>query len=204
MNDDDMLAAMQSSLTRVKDSLAGVHMDQPPEVITARARARRLRRGLSGVGAGSLALATGLALAVSGGPPATRAVHVNLDAWSVNTTPAGVVDVTIRELKDSAQLRRALADAGVPAMLTFGKVCTATSGDLPQLPQVLHKEKGDGGVFLTIDPAAMPAGSELVIGVVATGSQRGLAAGFGLIKDGSPLACHAPHILAGGVEAGTR
>ena len=206
MNDEDMLAAMRSSLTSVKDSLTGVHMAQPPEAITARARARRLRRGLSGAGAGSLALAIGLALAWPGGPPAARAVHVNLDAWSVNTTSAGLVDVTIRELKDPAQLRQALADAGVPAILTFGKVCTATSGDLPQLPQVLNKEKGGGGVFLTINPAAMPAGSELVIGVVAKGPERGLAAGFGLIKDGSPLACHAPQtgVGPGGDKAGTR
>ena len=206
MNDDDTLAAMRSSLTSVKDSLADVHMDQPPGAITARARARRLRRGLAGAGAGGLALATGLALALSGGPPAARAVHVNLDAWSVDTTPAGLVDVTIRELTDPARLRQALADAGVPAVLTFGTVCTATSGDLPQLPQVLHKENGGSGVVLTIDPAAMPAGSELVIGVVAQGPERGLAAGFGLIKDGSPLACHAPQPAAGpgGVKAGTR
>ena len=206
MNDDDVLAAMRSSLTSVKDSLADVHMEQPPEAITARARARRLRRGLSGVGAGGLALAIGLALALSGGPSAARAVHVNLDAWSVNTTPAGLVDVTIRELTDPARLRQALADAGVPAMLTFGKVCTATSGDLPQLPQVLHKEKGGDGVLLTINPAAMPPGSELVIGVVAEGPQRGLAAGFGLITDGSPLACQAPHtgFEPGGAAAGTR
>jgi hypothetical protein len=195
MNDDDMLTAMRTSLTRVKDSLTDVHMDQPPAAITARARARRLRRALPAVGAAGLALSIGLALTLPGSPQAARTVHVNLEAWSVNTTSAGLVDVTIREAKDPALLRQALADAGVPAILTFGKVCTATSGDLPQLLQVLSKSGGTGDVVLTINPAAMPAGSELVIGIREQGqpgSRQGLVAGFGLIKDGSPLACHAP------------
>lgn len=195
MNDDDMLAAMRSSLTGLKDSLTDVHMDQSLEAITARARARRLRRALPGVGAAGLALGIGLALTLAGNPQAARAVHVNLDAWSVNTTSAGLVDVTIRELKDPALLRQALADAGVPAIVIFGKVCTATSGDLPQLPQVLSKSAGPGDVVLTIDPAAMPSGAELVIGTSQErqpGARQGLVAGFGLIKDGSPLACHAP------------
>ncbi len=130
MNDDDMLAAMRSSLTRVKDSIADVHLDRQPEAITARARARRLRRGLSGAGAAGTALGIGLALTLPGGSAPARSVHVNLAAWSVNTTSAGLVDITIRDLKDPALLRQALADAGVPAMVTFGKVCTATTGDL--------------------------------------------------------------------------
>ena len=208
MNDEDMLVAMQSSVTSIKDSLTDVHMDQSPEAIIARARGRRLRRGLRGVGAGGLAIGIGLTLTLSGNSPAVRTVHVNLDAWSVNTTPAGLVDVTIREMKDPARLRQALADAGVPAMLTFGRVCTAVSGDLPQLPQVLHKVGGQGAVVLTINPSAMPAGTELVIGIdiFRQGSEQGVAAGFGLIKDGSALACHTPQTKAGsgGVKTGVR
>jgi hypothetical protein len=74
MNDDDMLAAMRSSLTSVKDSLTEVHMDQPPEAIIARARGRQLRRSLPGIGAGGLALGIGLALALSGGRPVASGV----------------------------------------------------------------------------------------------------------------------------------
>jgi hypothetical protein len=50
-------------------------------------------------------------------------VHVNLDAWSVNTTASGQVTVTIRDLKDPALLRQTLAEAGVPAIVTSGEVC---------------------------------------------------------------------------------
>src|SRR5215831_11288243 len=120
MNDDDMLAAARNSLTRTKDSLTYVHMDQRPEAIMARARGRRLRRGLPVIGVGSLALGIGLALslpgwhpagsggwpAASGGSGGPRVVHVNLAAWSVNTSSTGVVNVTIRELKDPAGLSK--------------------------------------------------------------------------------------------------
>src|SRR6516225_42035 len=140
-------------------------MDRPPEAITARARTRRLRRNLPGVSAAGLALGIGLALALSSSPSAARTVHVNLDAWSVNTTSTGLVNVTIRELKDPAGLARTLANAGIPVQLTFGRVCSPASGDLPQLSQVLHKLGGRGDVVLTINPAAMPAGTELVIGI---------------------------------------
>jgi hypothetical protein len=195
MNDDDMLAAMRSSLTSIKDSLSDVHMDEPPAAVIARARGRRLRRGLPVLGAGSLTLGISLALSLSGSPVAAHAVHVNLDAWSVNTTSAGLVDVTIRQLKNPARLSQTLADAGVPVKLTFGRVCTASSGDLPQLTQVVRKLPSlRGDVMLTINPAAMPAGTELVIGIghFRQGSQHGRAAAFGLIKDGSSLDCHTP------------
>jgi hypothetical protein len=192
MHDDDMLAATRSSLASIKDSLTDVHMDRPAEAIIAQARGRRLRRGLAGISAGGLALGIGLALTLSSSPSAARTVHVNLEAWSVNATSAGLVKVTIRQLKDPARLSQTLADAGVPVRLTFGRVCSPVSGDLPQLPQVLHKLAGRGDLVLTIDPAAMPAGTELVIGIgtFRQGSEQGPAAAFSLIKDGSPLACH--------------
>lgn len=75
MNDDDTLAAVRSSLTSTKDALAHVRMDQPPEAIMARARGRRLRRVLPGVGAGGLALGLGLALSLAGGIPAVPAAR---------------------------------------------------------------------------------------------------------------------------------
>jgi len=202
VNDDEVLAAMRSSLTSVKDSLADVHMDRTVSAITARARTRRVRRAVSGAGAAGLAVGAGVALTLgsggsggSWGPAAAWPVHVNLDAWSVNTSSSGLVDLTVRALKDPALLRQTLARAGVPAEVIFGKVCTAATGDLPQISQVLHKIKGGHDVVMTIDRAAMPAGSELIIGVAEQpkGSGQGLVAGFGLIKDGATLACHAPH-----------
>ncbi|MET8145086.1 hypothetical protein ABZU32_32695 [Sphaerisporangium sp. NPDC005288] len=177
-------------------------MDQRPEVIMARARGRRLR-GVAGVGMGGLTLAIGLAASLSGGTSAAsgghpgapsrstdaRSVHVDLAAWSVNTSPNGLVEVTIREMKDPARLSRTLADAGVPVVLTSGHVCSST--DEPQISQVVRKLSGDGDLVITIDPEAMPAGTELVIGIGALriGSEQGPGAAFALGKKGSPLDC---------------
>lgn len=207
MNDDYMLAAMRSSLTSVKDSLADVHMDQPPEAIIARARGRRLRRGLPAVvGAGGLAIGLGVALTLPGGSAGARAVHVNLDAWTVNTTSGGQVDVTIRQLKDPARLSQTLADAGIPVRLTSGRVCGGTPEDEQQLSQVLHKVAEPGEVMLTIDPAAMPAGKELVIGIgfIRQGPVQGPAAAFTLIKAGAPMDCGSGTTKTGGAPDGAK
>jgi hypothetical protein len=192
MNEDDMLAATRRSLTSIKESLSDVHMDQPPEAIIARARGRRLRRGLPALGGGALALGIGLAFSLSGSPAAAHGVHVNLAAWSVNTTSAGQVNVTIRQLKDPARLSHTLADAGVAVKLTSGPVCAPPSGDLAALPRVVRKlPSPDGDVVIRINPAAMPAGAELVIGIghLSMGSGHGRSAAFGLIKAGTTLDC---------------
>jgi len=180
---------MRNSL---RGSPLGVHMTQPVSAITTRARKRHLRRGATGFGA--VAVAAGLGFALVPGGQATpavaagRPVHANLAAWSVNTTSSGLIDVTIRELSDPALLRAALAAAGVPALVTFGEMCYAKSGGLPQIQQVLgHKTTGDE-LVLTINPAAMPAGSELSIGVMQIHGDDSVTA-FGLIKDGTRLTC---------------
>jgi len=112
--------------------------------------------------------------------------------------------VTIRELKDPARLSKTLADAGVPVMLTSGRVCD--TGYQAQLSRVVQKLGGSGDVVLTINPAAMPAGTELVIGIGTFhyGSRQGLAAAFGLTNVGSPLDCRTPNPGAGsgGVKTG--
>ena len=99
------------------------------------------------------------------------------------------MNVTIRELKDPARLSKILADAGVPVVLTSGRVCT--SGDQLQVSRVVRKLPGHGDVMITINPKAMPAGTELVIGIgtLRIGSQHEPGAAFGLEKKGSPLNC---------------
>src|SRR5581483_10204481 len=163
MNDDELMTAMRSSLTDVTDSLADVHLDRPVAAITGRARARRLRRGLAGGAAAAVALGVGLSLTLTASPPASRSVHVNLAAWSVNTTSKGHVELTLRELKDQALLEQTLADAGVPAIVNFDKFCepvsqadnlTATTGT-----HFIERPVGDHGVLVAIvvDPAAIPS-----------------------------------------------
>jgi hypothetical protein len=197
MNDDDTMAAVRVSLTDVKQSLSDVRMGRSADTIRARARGRRLRRGLSAAGTGTLALGIGLTLALSpaGGASARpavagpRSVHVNLDAWSVNTTSTGIVDLTIQELFDPARLRTVLAQAGVPAVVELGQVCTGKWWTGPQATQVLRGHRTSTGAMIeSINPAAMPRGSEVVIGILPHAS----VVEVGLGKDGAPLTCPAP------------
>jgi hypothetical protein len=105
------------------------------------------------------------------------------------------VYVDVRELANPALLRQTLAQAGVPAIVTFGEWCTGPSGgDTDNLQQVLGKTGGGGEPKLTIEPAAIPAGSELSIGIVSTpkGGSGGLDTNFGLVKEGSRLTCGQP------------
>jgi hypothetical protein len=199
MNDDQLLTAVRSTLTGVKDSLTDVHLDRPVSVITGQARARRLRRGLYGGAAAAVAAGAGLSVALTTSSAPSHSVHVSLDAWSVSTTRAGKVELTIRELKDRARLERTLADAGVPAVVRFGgQFCwapnpaddlTSTSGKHFLGRAVL----GHGAVVaLTIDPAALPADAKVSIGVEDMGTGDGLFADE-VVKDGAPLTCQ--HLL---------
>jgi hypothetical protein len=63
MNDDEAVAAVRTALAEARDSLGDVRMERPAAALTARARARRLRRGLYGGVAVTAALAIGLLLA---------------------------------------------------------------------------------------------------------------------------------------------
>jgi hypothetical protein len=202
MNDDEMLATMRGSLTGLAASLTDVRMEQPVTAIQGRARGRRLRNGVIGAGTGGLALGVGLALAAGGGSAANggsasaaRSVHVNLDAWSVNTLSNGKVYIDVRELQNPALLRQTLADAGIPAIVTFGELCTGPAGsDNQYLQQTLGKAEVGGEARLTIDPAGIPRGSELSIGIVATSKRGvpGLDSSFSLVKIGAQLTCSKP------------
>ena len=200
MNDDETLAALRSSLTSVKESLTDVHLNRSADAIRAGARGRVVRRGLAGAGAAGVAVGVSLALTVGGsGPAAARSVHVNLDAWSVNTLPDGLVYVDVHELVQPTLLRQTLAQAGVPAIVTFGEICTGTSGaDTQSLDQILGKTAQGGEPKITIKPSAIPAGSELSIGIISTvvdkggGPGRTLDTEFAVVKEGSRLNCIQP------------
>jgi hypothetical protein len=202
MNDDETLAALRNSLTSVKESLTDVHLNRSGDAIRARARGRVVRRGLAGAGAAGVALGVSLALTVGGsGPAAARSVHVNLDAWSVNTLPDGLVYVDVRELVQPTLLRQTLARAGVPAIVTFGEFCTDASGDDTSiLQQILGKTAQGGEPRLTIKPSAIPAGSELSIEIMSVavhkpgGPGRTLDTAFSLVKEGSRLTCGQPPV----------
>jgi len=118
MNDTDLA-------TLVRDAVRDTHMTVPEADITRRARRLRTRRRVAAGGAVSAGLATtALAVATFAAPasgPATGQGQntAQLTAWTVTKDPDGVIDVTIRQLKDPAGLQARLRADGVPATVSF-------------------------------------------------------------------------------------
>jgi hypothetical protein len=105
------------------------------------------------------------------------------------------VYVDVRELQNPGLLRQTLADAGVPAIVTFGEFCTGPDGT-GDLTQIIGKSRAGGVPKLTINPAHIPRGSELAIGIVTSSSSKGgvqsLDASFGVVESGAHLTCGKP------------
>ena len=168
------------------------------------------RAKIAGAGlAGAVAAVLAITVAYSGSTPASgagagtaiRTVHVNLDAWSVNTGADGSVTLLIRQLRDKAGLEQALAAAGIPAVVIFGGSCLyeefgSASEKIRKLlgsPKrgVTDVTSEHGGI--TLYPAGIPSGDDLVIEIRygADGKLSGPTFGFrlALLPQGTALSC---------------
>ena len=139
MTDDDLLETVRSEL-------AGVKLGTPVQDVLARGNAlRRNRRLLPAVGAGAAVAvaAAGLTLGLGavGGSPAA---HASLDGWTVTKLPDQTVSLTIGNQAESGpdriRLRRALAAAGVPALvLTQRPACQLRLRMSPLTPLPVYR-----------------------------------------------------------------
>ena len=200
MNDDPALAAVSHRLTQARDLLAGERMTIPASEIIATARRRRARRrlipGMTGVLAlaagGAACAAIGLAVALTLAPgrsarPGPGPRPVQLAAWTVHTNPGGTVTFTLQNTSRPAQLQRALAKAGVPAVVRWGKICLAggpgqplistvgflrgTSGFTAGVASYFSTMGGAGthpdlGWSWTVVPSKIPRGGQFVISAI--------------------------------------
>jgi len=197
MNDNDQMND-SAVLRELRDSLSGVITpERPPlEAITARGRAHRRHR-LTGIAGVSVAAAAGAALVlgligVPGPAPARSTGTIRTAAFTLVRNANGTDTLTIKVpvLFQPATLQADLAQSGIPAMVTTGSFCSSDPAPA-DLSQVMTTGlQGDGGSpppaqdpTVTIDPAAMPAGTELSFGTfqVATGQETAIA----LIDTGS-------------------
>jgi hypothetical protein len=186
MNDNDVMR-------EVRDSLSGLHMSRPVDAIVARGRARRRGRlsGLAGAGvAAGVALTLGLTSVMSSGnaPRPASPRTAQLAAFSVVSGPNGTSTLTLRKGKqyrlDPNALRQALAQYGIPALVTVGTMCD-TAQEPNGIDRVMSTYRlADGAVVTKFNPAAIPAGSKLSIGYFPTGTS------FALIEDGAALICN--------------
>jgi hypothetical protein len=192
MNDSDTVDVVRDSLTTAKDSLVGVHVNTPLDVIVRNGRARRRRHRLTGL-AGAAAVTAGIALAVSAlassGHPANQAGHpashpliARLAAWTVAKQANGDIKITIRELNDPAGLQSTLRADGVPANVSSSAQLDPSCQPYPMtqalFTSIYNAEKGvgSGNTVLVIHPSALPTGAGVQIGtsVAARAGDRGL------------------------------
>lgn len=202
-------------LSAVRDSISRWPVPPAPrlEAITARGRARRRRRlgGLSMAGAAACAaLAVGLAGGWgSAGPapqarpaPQREAPPVHLAAFSVVAGPDGATTLTLYpgQVANPGAVRRALAEHGIPALVTAGKFCRTADQPPPGVGQVVvlpHRPlrttrvpvpAGTGGPGpIVIYGSAIPSGVELSIGYRQDPQDREIS--FTLIQADAPLTC---------------
>jgi hypothetical protein len=174
MSDHEVLRA-------ASDSLSAIPMaSSPPDVeaIMARGRARRTRR-LSAAAGLSVATAAGTALAVglTGvlGPASARYTGtIRTATFTLVSNANGTATLTLspKELLDPAALQDDFAQYGIQAKVTSGSLCTSDPAPTGFSQIVSPNPAGEGSFSpqsgppptITIDPSAMPAGTELSVG----------------------------------------
>jgi hypothetical protein len=196
-------------LESVRRSVATVHMDRPLEAIEARAGTLRRRRTLTGLAAVSLSAGLGLALAMSATgvttpqdgyvaeTEASAGQRIDLAAFTLSSAPDGTVTITFKEvLADPTALEKALADAGVTAVVRVNAVCDGESvpNPYPGSPEWLSTavrfdaHGPDGKPTVTISKATLPKDVTLFLGLTPyQGHLAGLLTQF--FATGSSIVC---------------
>jgi hypothetical protein len=165
-------------LLQARDALSGARMETPVEVILAKGRSRRHRRRLaqlSAAVAASGALALGLATIIGSGSPAPVPGTIRTAAFTLARNANGTASLKLNQDQtfDPAALQQALARDGIPALVQTDIFCTSTpappssgvmSVQLPDgspVPVTGRKSPVPPDALTVINPAAMPAGTEL-------------------------------------------
>jgi hypothetical protein len=197
---------LTSELRRMVDDAA--RQARPPaaaEIIRQgehRRRRSRTRRSVGGLSvAGVVGAGVALGLALTGSAPTHGTGTIRTVAFTLASNANGTVTLTINAnvMLEPGTLQSDLAHDGVPAKVTVGSFCSsdpAPAGfsrvmslqklpraELPRPPLLGTKPKHLPERTMTINPAAMPAGTELSFGnfQLANGEQTL----FGLINTAS-------------------
>jgi hypothetical protein len=200
MNEHDVM-------DQVRESFSGVRMGTPVEQVWARSRARRRRRltGLTAATAATAGAAAVIALAAGGtalaparsghspsaspgsaSPESASPGSVRLAAFTVTNGPGDSTTLVLRKDTplDPSALRQALAQHGIPALVTVGSFCrTNPLAPVPFGQVVQPTTLADGSDAIVINGQAMPPGTELSIGSFPQTVR------MVLIEQGAPLSC---------------
>jgi hypothetical protein len=186
-----------AELHRLRGSLAGLVVPEPPplDAIMARGRSRRRHRRYSVAGMFLVGAAIAAALVVrplaapAAGPTAAPAAvrtlgTIQTAAYKIvlNSDATATLTINATELIDSATLQSDLGQYGIPAKVTVGSFCTSDPAPAG-LSKVVSFQSGEQST-ITIDPTAMPAGTKLSFGEFQLNMGVEMAT-YGLIDKGS-------------------
>jgi hypothetical protein len=158
---------IEDVLVQVRDSLSGAHMDMPVTAILARSRSRQRRRlarlSTAGVAAaGVLALGLTGVFSSGGNVPSRSAGTIRTAAFTLVSNADGTDTLTLNQgqLLNPRALQQALTKGGIPAVVQAGILCS--SSPAPHNNGVILPQKpGQPDTRWVINPAVMPAGTEL-------------------------------------------
>jgi hypothetical protein len=171
MSDNEVLRAASECLSAMP-----VANRPDVEAITAMGRARRRRRlsAVAGVSVAGAAAGIALTLGLTGALGPSRVPGtIRTAAFTLVSNSNGTATLTIspKELLDPATLQSDLAQYGIPAKVTVGSICTSDPAPAGFSQVVSSNPAGPSTATptpvlnptMTIDPAAMPAGTELSV-----------------------------------------
>ena len=179
MSDTDELTA---ELRELRDYSAEVAVPAAPRLDSITAKGRRLQRrrriAVTGLAVACAGVATAVVLNLASVPQPARSpasigkkapARIQTGAFTLVSNSDGTVTLTIHpvELFEPATLQNDLKEYGIPALVTIGKICSSDPAPAG-LSQVESFDPGTPSVdaTLTIDPSAIPAGSELSFGTL--------------------------------------
>jgi hypothetical protein len=157
-------------ITAVREQRDKVHSHTSVDQIISRGRTVRARRRISGavtglavVAAAGTALALGLT-GVLGAAPARSTAMIRTTAFTLVKHANGTATLTINPnvLLNPATLQSDLQRDGIPTMVTTGRLCSSHPSPAG-FTQVVTGQRSSPDT-MTINPAAMPAGTELSFG----------------------------------------
>jgi hypothetical protein len=138
----------------------------------------------------------------AGSPAHHGAPSVQLAAFSVVAGPDGSTTLTLYpgQVANPDAVRQALAEHGIPALVTAGEFCRTAdqpppgvaevavfSGQQQLQPPTAHRPTAGAPGPIVIYGSRIPSGVKLSIGYRESGQQREIS--FTLIKAGEPLMC---------------
>ena len=147
---------------------------------------RRLAASITAAAAAAAAVVLGLGLSGAiGSAPAHRTGTIQTAAFTLVSNANGTATLTLKpgELFDPGTLQRDLRQEGIPARVTVGSFCSSDPTPAGFSQAVSIPVQRGQGTTVTINPAAIPEGTELSFGTFQLADNRETAAA--LIDSGS-------------------